>query len=107
MLMSQEAVLGIRFYRSFKVLPGLRVNLSKSGLSGSIGRAGLNVNLSKRGKRFTFGLPGSGASYVTQSKWDKTAPTGNGVAPSGMGLPIAAAVAGAIVFLIALIAVAL
>jgi hypothetical protein len=83
------------------------VNLSKSGLSGTLGRPGLNANLSKRGKRFTFGLPGSGASYVTQSKWDKTAPTRNGVARSGVGLAIAAAVAGAIVFVIALIGLAL
>jgi hypothetical protein len=49
----------------------IRVNVSKSGFSGSAGIPGLNVNvplLSRRRRRnmFTVGLPGSGLSYRFQ-----------------------------------------
>jgi hypothetical protein len=55
---------GFRFYKSFRVLPGVRLNLSKSGLSTTLGIRGANVNLRRGRKRMTLGLPGSGLSYV-------------------------------------------
>lgn len=51
-----------RFKKSFKIAPGIRINLSKSGISTSIGKRGASVNLSKRGTRLTTGIPGSGLS---------------------------------------------
>ena len=38
-----------RFRQSFKIIPGVRLNLSKSGLSASIGGAPFTVNVGPRG----------------------------------------------------------
>ncbi|ODB39972.1 hypothetical protein A9L43_15255 [Pseudomonas mosselii] len=54
--------MALRFRKSFKVAPGVRINLSKSGVSTSVGGKGLTANLSKRGTRVTAGIPGSGLS---------------------------------------------
>jgi Protein of unknown function (DUF4236) len=54
---------GWRFRHSFKVIPGVRLNLSKSGLSASIGTAPFTVNVGPRGVYGTASLPGSGISY--------------------------------------------
>jgi len=58
--------MGWRYRRSVKLLPGARVNISKTGTSLSVGRRGATVNIGKRGVRSTFGIPGTGISYVTQ-----------------------------------------
>ena len=55
--------MGFRFSRSLRLAPGIRVNLSKSGSSLSLGRRGATLNFSKRGTRATVGLPGTGLSY--------------------------------------------
>ncbi|PAX07159.1 DUF4236 domain-containing protein [Sphingomonas lenta] len=55
--------MGFRFHKSIRILPGLRLNLSKTGVSASIGRPGATVNVSERGVRGTVGVPGSGMSY--------------------------------------------
>ena len=52
-----------RFQRSIKILPGLKLNVSKSGISASAGVPGAHITLGRRGARGTVGLPGSGASY--------------------------------------------
>lgn len=52
-----------RFRKSFTTLPGLRLNLSKSGLSASIGCAPFTVNLGKHGMMQTLSVPGTGVSY--------------------------------------------
>lgn len=57
--------MGFRFYKSVKLLPGIRLNISKSGLSTSLGGPGATVNFGPRGVRQTLGLPGTGLSYVT------------------------------------------
>nr|WP_314872213.1 DUF4236 domain-containing protein [uncultured Pseudomonas sp.] len=54
--------MALRFRKSFKIAPGVRINLSKSGLSTSVGGKGVTANLSKRGTRVTGGIPGSGLS---------------------------------------------
>ena len=59
--------MGFRFRRRVTLFPGLRINLSKSGASVSIGGRGATVNYSKRGKRVTVGIPGSGISYSASS----------------------------------------
>ena len=55
--------MGFRVQRSVRIAPGLRLNLSKSGLSASLGRPGATVNLSRRGVEGSAGLPGTGLSY--------------------------------------------
>jgi hypothetical protein len=56
----------LRFRRSIRIGPGLRVNLSKSGVSTSVGRRGAWFTLGPRGTRSTVGLPGTGLSYTEQ-----------------------------------------
>lgn len=55
--------MGFRFRKSVKLLPGVRVNFSKSGTSLSVGGKGATANFSKRGTRVTVGIPGTGISY--------------------------------------------
>lgn len=55
--------MGFRFRKSFKVLPGVRLNVSKSGTSVSVGGKGATTNFSKKGTRSTLGVPGTGVSY--------------------------------------------
>jgi hypothetical protein len=55
--------MGWRFRQSFKIIPGVRLNLSRSGLSASIGGAPFTLNFSSRGVMSTASLPGTGVSY--------------------------------------------
>jgi hypothetical protein len=52
-----------RFRQSFKVIPGVRLNLSRSGLSASIGGAPITLNIGPHGVVGTASLPGTGISY--------------------------------------------
>jgi hypothetical protein len=47
-------------------LPGVRLNLSRSGLSTTVGVRGASVTLGKKGTYANVGLPGSGVSYRTR-----------------------------------------
>jgi len=73
--------MGFRFHRSVRLIPGLRVNFSKSGTSLSVGGRGATVNFSKRGTKTTVGLPGTGLS------WSETHKRSARVVPSGAGVP--------------------
>lgn len=65
--------MGLRFRKKIKLLPGLSLNLSKSGISTSVGGKGATVNISSNGVRSTIGVPGTGISYSTlHSKNNKT-----------------------------------
>jgi hypothetical protein len=55
--------MGFRFRKTINILPGVRLNVSKSGVSTSVGRPGATVNFGRRGTRATVGLPGTGVSY--------------------------------------------
>lgn len=60
--------MGFRIRKSFKVAKGVRVNLSKSGVGVSVGTRGLRHSIHSSGRRTsTFGIPGSGISYVKTS----------------------------------------
>lgn len=52
-----------RFRKSFKVIPGVRINVSRRGISTTIGAAPFTVNLSSRGTRVTASVPGTGLSF--------------------------------------------
>ena len=59
-----------RFRRSFNILPGVKVNVSKTGISFTVGAKGYHLNFSNRGVRQTVGLPGSGlsnSSYIVKN----------------------------------------
>jgi hypothetical protein len=57
----------LRFFRRVKVLPGLTMNLSKSGPSFSFGVRGAHVTMGKHGVRRTVGIPGTGIFYTSRS----------------------------------------
>ena len=58
----------IRFQRRFKILPGVRINVSKGGISTTVGIRGLHLTFNKHGIRRTIGLPGSGLSETSYIK---------------------------------------
>lgn len=61
--------MGFRFRKRIRIAPGLAINISKSGVSTSIGPKGATTNISGRGIKTTVGIPGSGLSYtVAQGK---------------------------------------
>jgi hypothetical protein len=55
----------MRFRRSIKLAPGLRMNLSGSGLSWTVGPRGASVSFGKRGTFLNTGIPGTGLSSRT------------------------------------------
>lgn len=55
--------MGFRFRRTIRIAPGVRLNLSKSGASASVGRRGASVTVGRRGVYQNVGLPGTGLSY--------------------------------------------
>ncbi|MBY0558991.1 DUF4236 domain-containing protein [Hyphomicrobium sp.] len=54
-----------RFRKTISILPGVRINLSKTGVSGSLGGNGATLNVGKKGEQVTLGIPGTGLSYRT------------------------------------------
>lgn len=61
----------VRIRKSFNLFRGVKVNMSKGGMSISVGRKGFHLNFSRRGVRQTVGLPGSGiseSSYLFKNK---------------------------------------
>jgi hypothetical protein len=53
----------IRFHRQFTLFPGVKVNVSKTGMSITIGGKGFHLNFSKRAVMQTTNLPGKGLSH--------------------------------------------
>lgn len=52
--------MGVYFRKRIKILPGVHMNISKSGTSWSVGPRGAKVNFGKRGTYVTTGIPGTG-----------------------------------------------
>lgn len=51
--------MGFRFRQVINLVPGVKLNISKSG----VGMRGAWLNFGRRGLRGTVGLPGTGLSY--------------------------------------------
>jgi hypothetical protein len=62
------------------------LNLSKTGISTTIGRPGANVNLGKRGTYLNLGVPGTGISY--REKIDLQAPASQASVPGTRSKPL-------------------
>ena len=58
--------MGLRFQRRIRVLPGVRLNIGKRGVSTSVGVRGASLTLGKRGVHGNVGAPGTGLSYRTR-----------------------------------------
>lgn len=54
--------MAVRFRKSLKLAPGVRMNLSGGGLSWTLGPRGASIGIGKRGTYLNTGLPGSGLS---------------------------------------------
>jgi len=75
--------MGLRFYRRFPVLPGVRVNLGTRGASVSFGHRGAWYTVGTHGRRTaTLGWPGSGLRYTTTASGGQR--PGVPAAPSAM-----------------------
>jgi hypothetical protein len=55
--------MGFRFQKRIGLLPWLRLNLSKGGVSTSLGPRGADVNIGRSGVTTNAGIPGTGFSY--------------------------------------------
>jgi len=56
--------MSFRFWRRVKILPGVTLNLSKTGGSLSFGPRGAKLTIGPHGKRTTVGIPGTGLFYT-------------------------------------------
>ncbi len=56
--------MAFRFRKSFKIAPGIRVNIGKKGLSSiGIGPRGASMSVGSQGKHANIGIPGTGLSF--------------------------------------------
>lgn len=55
--------MAFRFQRRIRIAPGVRINLSKSGVGLSVGPRGYSTSIGPRGVYRNVGLPGTGLSY--------------------------------------------
>ncbi len=62
----------IRFRRTLRIAPGVKINFSKSGMSTTVGPKGFHFTFGKRGIRRTVGIPGTGISEVDYIKKNET-----------------------------------
>lgn len=60
--------MGLRFRKSIKIAPGVKVNFNKNSVSTTLGTKGAHHTISTSGKRTTsVGIPGTGISYTETS----------------------------------------
>jgi len=78
----------LRFRRSFRIGPGLRLNIGKRGASLSAGVRGAHVTVGKDGVRTTVGIPGTGISYTehTGGPVETRTPSGSEASVGGSAL---------------------
>lgn len=66
--------MGFNFRKSFKIAPGVRLNVGKKGISSvSVGGKGGRVSINKKGVRSTVSAPGTGLSYSKQHNFNNDA----------------------------------
>lgn len=60
--------MGLRFRKSFKIAPGVKINLNKKSAGVTLGTKGAHYTINTSGKRTaSVGIPGTGLSYSTTS----------------------------------------
>ena len=84
--------MGFRFRKRIKIAPGISLNLSRSGVSTSLGGNGLTVNVGRGKMRTTVGISGTGISYSTTSATDGDRPAEGKPARLGLWLLLAVVV---------------
>jgi len=80
--------MGLRFQRRVAILPGVRLNLSGSGIGVSVGTRGAHIGVTARGQRYaSVGLPGTGVSWREYEHKAKAAPKAEGGQPPTPAAP--------------------
>ncbi len=75
--------MGFRFRKSFKVAPGIKLNIGKKSAGVSVGGKGFRTSLSSSGRKTTsVGVPGTGLSYVSSSGGSSKSKSSKGSASS-------------------------
>jgi Protein of unknown function (DUF4236) len=74
----------LRFYRRFSAGP-FRINLSRSGVSSSIGRQGAQLTIGRNRVRTSIGIPGTGLGWYEQRR---IAATRNPILHLGIGFVV-------------------
>lgn len=60
--------MGLRFRKSIKIAPGVRINFNKKSTSMTFGKRGLHYTVSSTGKKTaSIGIPNTGISYTTST----------------------------------------
>ena len=60
--------MGLRFHKSFKILPGVKLNINKKSVGVTLGTKGAHYTINSSGKRTaSVSLPGTGLSYSTST----------------------------------------
>jgi len=96
--------MGLRFQRRVKLLPGVHLNLSGSGIGLSVSGRGAHVGVTALGQRYTsVGLPGTGLSWreyhnpaAREARCDQCAP-GHVHFPAWLALVIVLAIVIAVI----------
>jgi hypothetical protein len=64
--------MGFRFRKSFKIAPGVKLNINKKSFGLTIGKRGAHYTINSKGKRTTsIGIPGTGLSFTSTSGGSK------------------------------------
>lgn len=96
--------MGLRFRKSVKIAPGVRVNMGKKSASISVGTKGARHTISTTGKRTTsVGIPGTGISHVTTTS-SKKHKAGKGSSTAPQRSPRTYKVSGIILLALAVVA---
>jgi hypothetical protein len=90
LIQSWELTMGLRFRKSFRIVPGVRVNLGLGGFTGiSVGRRGATMNFGKRGTTGTVSVPGTGLSYQHRFSKPPNSPAVPPTQTARSGIPLA------------------
>ena len=60
--------MALRFRKSFKIAPGIKLNVSKSGLGMSAGVKGARIGVNSKGTYSSYSIPGTGISSFEYHK---------------------------------------
>ena len=78
--------MALRYRRRINILPGVHLNVSRSGISTTLGVRGASMTFGKRGRYINTGIPGTGISWRSRvgSSGSTSAVAGEpSIAPSG------------------------
>lgn len=97
----------VRFFRRVQIAPGIRLNLSRSGPSLSLGVRGAHLTMGRRGLTRTVGLPGTGVFYTSHSGHHTGLHTAAAFTPAaGRSAPARPAAAGCLLVLAVVVVLA-